>query len=319
MIRRLVSGRQAVTEYRSALAHRLDYLVPVDQPLVLITQIGRSGGTLMVRLFDGHSQCHIVPYELQQIFRGMGTDLKPEAAWDNLSSEKQYNRSRPFLLRPGFQRAIFDSCLAGLDDRGPRQVMNCYFTSFFNGWLDNANLRSTPKRWVVGFEPGGTTKLGAHSKVYPDGRVISLVRDPWGWFVSRRQNRPKWQDREVAVEAWQTHVAAALEAQAENPQRVRLVLFSDLIGRIEPTMRSLAAWLDLDFEPGLLAPSFNGLPTAARSSRRDLGTEISTAPLSRGAELDPEDAAYIDEHARTLYEQAVSSAAVVESEPARLG
>jgi hypothetical protein len=319
VIRRLLSGRQAAAEYRSALAHRLEYLVPVDRPLVLITQIGRSGGTLLVRLFDGHSECHVVPYELQQIFRGMGSDLEPEAAWGKLSAEKQYNRSRPFLLRPGFQRAIFDSCLAELGDPRPRDVMNAYFTSYFNGWLDNANLRTTPKKWVVGFEPGGTTKLDAHSQVYPDGRVISLVRDPWGWYVSRRQNRPKWQDREVAVGAWRRHVSAALEAQAHDAQRVRIVLFSDLIGRVEPTMRALAVWLDLDFEQSLLAPSFNGMPSAARSSRRDLGAEISTAPLDRGSELDPEDAAYIDEHARGLYELAVSSATTVEPQPAHLG
>ena len=229
----------------------------------------------MVRLFDGHSQCHVVPYELQQIFRGMATDLSPDEASLSLASDKQFNRSRPFLLRPGLQRAIFDACVAEHDAPGPREVMNCYFTSFFNGWLDNANLRSTPKKWVVGFEPGGTTKLDAHSRVYPDGRVISLVRDPWGWYASRRRNRPKWQNREVAIEAWRAHTSAALRMQAEDPDRVRLILFSDLLGRIEPTMKALAAWLDIDFADGLLAPSFNGMASTGRSSYSDVGTEIS--------------------------------------------
>jgi hypothetical protein len=312
------SDSRAAEEYRTALAHRLKYLVPVDQPLVLIAQIGRSGGTLLVRLFDGHRQCHVVPYELQQIFRGMATELRdPEAAWRSLAADKQFKRSRPFLLGPGLQRAIFDACLAELDDPGPRDVMNCYFTSYFNGWLDNTNLRATPKKWVVGFEPGGTTKLGAHTRVYPDGRVISLVRDPLGWFASRQRNRPKWQNREVAIEAWCAHVTAALSLQAEDPNRVRLVLFSDLLGRIEPTMKALADWLEIDFEPSLLGASFNGMAVPARSSFRDVGTEISAAPLHRGGELSPEDSSYIDQRARDLYEQAVAIATEVELAPAR--
>jgi len=315
------SDAQAAAEYRSALEHRLKYLVPVDEPLVLIAQAARSGGTLQLRLFDGHRQCHVVPYELQQIFRGMASDLSDrERAWEHLARDKQYNRSRPFLLRPGLQRAIFEACLGELSDPEPREVMNCFFTSYFNGWLDNANLRSTPKRWVVGFGPGETTKLGAHARLYPDGRVISVVRDPWGWYASRRRNRPEWQDREFALDSWCAHVGAALGLQAEKPDRALVVLFSDLLGRTEATMRTLSAWLGIDFDPTLVVPSFNGMAVPARSSFRDVGTVISTVPLHRGSELTPEDTSYIDERARGLYEQAVASAAEVEPGPApRLG
>jgi hypothetical protein len=311
------SREEAAAEYQSAFEHRLKYLVSVDQPLVLITQTGRSGGTLLVRLFDGHSQCHVVPYELQQIFRGMAKDLgNPEAAWQSLAADKQFKRSRPFLLRPGLQRAIFEACVAKVDDPGPRNVMNCFFTSYFNGWLDNANLRTAPKKWVVGFEPRGTTKLGAHTRLYPDGRVISLIRDPWGWYASRRRNRPKWQDRELAVETWCAHVSAALTSQAEDPDRVRLVLFSDLLAQIEPTMRALADWLEIDFEPSLVVPSFNGMAVQARTNFGDVGTEISTVPLRRGDELSPEDTAYIEQRAGETYERALASAVRIEPAPA---
>ena len=44
--------------------HRRRFLTRIDQPLVLISQIQRSGGTLLVQLLDGHSQLHVHPWEL---------------------------------------------------------------------------------------------------------------------------------------------------------------------------------------------------------------------------------------------------------------
>ncbi len=35
--------------------------VPVNQPVALISQAPRSGGTLLRNLFDGHPQCHVHP------------------------------------------------------------------------------------------------------------------------------------------------------------------------------------------------------------------------------------------------------------------
>jgi hypothetical protein len=44
--------------------YRLENPVKVDQPMILITQIQRSGGTLLSRLFDGHPSLFAHPYEL---------------------------------------------------------------------------------------------------------------------------------------------------------------------------------------------------------------------------------------------------------------
>lgn len=306
---------EAAAEYRIVLAERMKYLVPVDQPLVLIAQIGRSGGTLLVRLFDSHRECHVVPHELQSIFRGMETLVhEQEGAWRNLVSDKQFERGRPFLLRPGLQRAIFEACLGGMDDPTPRDVINCYFTSFFNGWLDNANLRATPKRWVVGFEPGETTNLGAYAQLYPDGRIISLVRDPWSWYASRGKKQRKWGNVELALDTWCAHTRAALSLQAEDPARISLISFSDLLTHTALTMRALAGWLEIGFDESLLVPTFNGIAVRGRSSFGDVGTQMSSAPLGRASQLSPEVTSYIDRQARDLYEQAMASATPVASE-----
>ena len=52
-------------EYRALVDQRLAYLVPVREPLVLVSQIQRSGGTLLSQLFDGHPEVHAHPHELK--------------------------------------------------------------------------------------------------------------------------------------------------------------------------------------------------------------------------------------------------------------
>ncbi|MEE9610141.1 MAG: hypothetical protein V3W19_02760, partial [Desulfatiglandales bacterium] len=47
--------------YQSCLAH----VRPVTVPLALISQVQRSGGTLLSQLFDGHPELHAHPHELK--------------------------------------------------------------------------------------------------------------------------------------------------------------------------------------------------------------------------------------------------------------
>jgi hypothetical protein len=54
-----------LTDYRAIVRARLAHVVPVAEPLVLISQIQRSGGTLLLQLLDGHRECHVDPYELK--------------------------------------------------------------------------------------------------------------------------------------------------------------------------------------------------------------------------------------------------------------
>jgi hypothetical protein len=50
--------------FKNISKQRLNLLVKVDQTLVIITQIQRSGGTLLSQLFDMHPECHVHPHEI---------------------------------------------------------------------------------------------------------------------------------------------------------------------------------------------------------------------------------------------------------------
>ena len=61
-LRRRVSALSSESSEHRTLRRR--WVTRVTQPMILISQIQRSGGTLLSRLFDGHPRCFAHPMEL---------------------------------------------------------------------------------------------------------------------------------------------------------------------------------------------------------------------------------------------------------------
>ena len=309
---------------RQLLDARLRGLVPVDQPLLLISQAQRSGGTLLLRLLDGHPQCHVAPFQLRGIDEAAKrSPNEPEQAWQALYDPKlaeRFHRGHrqlkhdvlrheevfPFELQPALQRAIYDACTGRIGDpTTARDFVTCYFTSYFNAWLDYHNLRTGSKRWVVGFEPGVARSMRrrrALQSLYPDGKIVTIVRDPWSWFASARRWEGRWSDRERALDHWCEVGKGTFKLRKRYKADLRILSFEDLLANTEETLRRLAGWLGIEFRPELLEPTFNGSAIRANTSFDDVGTAVSTRPLERGRdELTDDDVAYIEERAGDIY------------------
>jgi hypothetical protein len=319
-------------EYGALTRARLGHLVEVREPLVLISQVQRSGGTLLSQLFDGHVECHAHP---QQLHIGFPTSRNwpplplddPERCFSVLFEKKAifhlrkgYRKSRladrdtfPFCFLPRLQYAIFKACVAARPPEGDRDVLDCYFTSYFNAWLDNHNLYTGPKKVVTGFAPRLSERLENVERffgAYPDGKLVSLVRDPRAWYFSMQAGplRAKWRDPEAGVGAWRTSVEAALEARERFPDRVVLLTYEQLAGETEGTMTRLAAALGITMSPALLTPTFNGRPIRANSrvpvERHGIIPERITAYRES---LDVATIERIEELAGDLYERAAAA------------
>ena len=311
-------------------------LVRVDQPLLLITQTQRSGGTLLLRLLDGHPECHVFPFQMRGIddaAKRMPTSA--DEAWAALYDPKLEVRhqagfrqskgevlrdeeTHEFELPPGLQRELYDPCVAALESPAPRDFFDCYFTSYFSAWLDYANPEPAGKRWLVGFEPGVSRSLRRRQAVhdlYPEGRVISILRDPWSWYASARRWEPEWADREVALNHWRRTTIGAMKWRNERKQArrdggVRILPFEALLRDTEDTMRSVASWLGIEFRPELLQPTFNGRPIRANTSFSDIDTAVSARPLERAREeLSDDDVDYIEQQWGALYASLAAKAA----------
>ena len=295
-----------------ALRPRRENVIAADQPLALICQAQRSGGTLLGRLFDDHPQCHTHPYELQigypkpHVWPDLQLDEEPRRWFAKLEEDyldtlyrkgkrriplkapgESTRESIPFLLPPEFQRTLF---LDEVERRAPitseREILDCYMTSLFNGWLDNQNLRRVEKRWVVAFSPrrawGGG--LDRHFEIYPDGRLISILRDPWSWFASALGRDPK-ADPSGLLDAWKRSAREMLTADERFGEQVMIVRFDELLLDTPATMRRLAEFLAIEFDDCLTVPTFNGYAVGANSSYGERRTGVVTDPVERYKEI----------------------------------
>jgi Sulfotransferase family len=318
-----------------ALRPRRDNVVPVDVPLALICQAQRSGGTLLARLFDGHPQCHAHPYEFQighpkpHIWPRLAVDEDPETWFAKLQESylttlfvkgrrriplkapgDKTKASYPFILPPAFQRLLF---LEEVARRSPieseRGILDCYMTSLFNAWLDNENLRGD-KRWVVAFSPRRAWGDGLQKffELYPDGRLISILRDPLSWYTSA-QGRDPAADVSVLLELWKRSAREMVAAARGYEDRTRIVRFDRLLLDTPGTMRELAGYLGIDFDPQLAVPTFNRYPVGANSSYGLSGVGVVTDPVERHTTLlDEEQQALIRSECEGLYHEALEIA-----------
>jgi len=228
--------------------------------------------------------------------------------------ERESNETYPFILPPAFQRMLFMDQIAAHDRTRPpseRDILNCYLTSLFNAWLDNQNLYGDDKRWVVAFAPRLAWGKGGDRffETYPDGRVISILRDPWSWYTSARgrERAEGGLGMDRLLERWKQSVREMLAGKERYGSRLSVVRFEDLVSDTEQTMRALVGYLGIDFDPQLCVPTFNRYPVGANSSYAVRQPGVLTDPLTRHRELLPdEDRALIGDECQELYEQALA-------------
>jgi Sulfotransferase family len=311
---------------------RLAHLIPVGEPLVLVSQVPRSGGTLLSQLFDGHPECHAHPHELQigypKKWDWPPLDLGAPADWFDILDEgvprkhlrRGYRKSPsadgasvfPFLFSSVLQREIFEQCTAARTIESDRAVLDCYFTSYFNAWLDNHNLYTGPKKVVTAFRSRLVTvetALTEYFAAYPEGTLISIVRDPRGWYASALSHKPKYRRGvDLALEHWRRSTESALGARDRFGDRVLVVTYEQLVRNTEETMARVAERIGIAMSPILLEPTFNGRPTRSNSievASRQYGVSTERATAFRQS-LDPETIAEIERLAGDLYERATA-------------
>jgi hypothetical protein len=304
-------------------------LVAVHEPLVLISQIQRSGGTLLSQLFDGHPECHAHPHEVK-----IGHPRKSEWPPLDLSSPRQcfevlYERTAgrhlvtgyekapknnerfPFLFSRRLQWQIFEAVVASGSIGTERDVLDAYFTSYFNAWIDNHNLYTGPKRVVTGFTPRLAMRgsnVDSFFSAYPDGTLLSIVRDPRSWYASARKHSDKYANFDRAMELWRRSAGATLSAAERYPDRVLVLTYEQLVLETEAVMRRLADRIGIAFHSILLMPTFNGRPIRANSTHEVGGVGVLSDRTSMyKAQLEPQTIAAIERAAGDLYDRALAA------------
>jgi hypothetical protein len=322
-------------ELTRALVARHASMVDVEQPLVLISQVQRSGGTLLSSLFDGHPEVLVHPWELQ-IGKPTKYDwprLDPgddpavwlvtlEQPWLRPVFTSGYVKGRgrlatepghPLLLPPSFLERLMFSVTAARPPQTSREVLDRYFTAFFNAWLDLQGLWDEPKRWVVGFAPRLAWAPNAERMRadYPDGRVICVLRDPRGWYASAAPHfgRQRGFDAEEGLALWCRGANEMISLKEAYGADVFVLSYERLVTQPETVTRALCDWLGIAWSRSMLQPTFNRRPVVANSSFDDASPGIEAVGAERWRHvLDGDTCRWIEERALDLHQAALSHA-----------
>lgn len=285
--------------------------------LILINNLGRSGGTLLTRLFDGHPEVAVLPYAMRLGAVGRHGTYWPNSPWRNGNAAAVWRdalydprwpiyRSKGFVKRwgNGAREAMPLSISAARHyaafraDPGPLGA----FAAYFAAWRE---WRGTGRETTILLHRADGDYGVARNffATFPDGTTLTTVREPTSWlasFVRARQNRE-------APDVLLRRYAAFLEGiVAEISPNANVISFQRLVTNTEVVMRALCQRLSIAYDPCLLVPTFNGTPVAANSSfPQETSDGVAPEAAERGKHLDQ---ALRDAAARydTLYKRAIS-------------
>ena len=273
-------------------------------PLILVSQLPRSGGSLLSQLLDGHPQLLVCPWEMT-----IGYPVKND--WPLLDVRdtpdrlfaKLFDAELGYLAKKGYRKrgkvkqngrqlkfeySPLDHYLSfvGSLPRSPTQrtVLDTYFCTFFRSWC----LDSKDARYVTGFVPrlaSRSQSVAGFFKDYPDGRLVSIIRDPADWFASRRAHtkngKVRYGDVQAEMALWNQMASQAFDYMRRYGDRFLLLSFKGLVSDRDETMRRLSAWLGIDFDPSLRNQTFDGKPIHPNTNFNDPPERLAKAVLER--------------------------------------
>jgi hypothetical protein len=298
----------------------------IDTPLFLVSQIQRSGGSLLAQLFDGHPQLYAHPNEIrighpqywdwplldpaddpQHWFELLRNDKWVKFAKVGLAKTGKNRLALdryPFTFSEDEQRTVFLELVGSRPVGRQREILNCYFTSFFRSWHE---WRPTGREVALaGFTPRLVMlpdSLARFRSDYDDGKLITIVRDPRSWYASWSRHKSGRADVRLEVAVWIQSARAARELVGGRDNSTLGLIFEDLVLDPERVMRNVASFLGIEFLPSLLEPSFLGRPVLPNSSFRVSEYGINPAMARRENEISGDAREYIEAEALPLYEE----------------
>ena len=319
----LATGQQ--TGDRNAVA----FQAPRHLPLILISQLPRSGGSLFSQLLDGHPELLVHPHEMRIGYPGKTAwpELDPRDPPERLFARlfqpelvyfvrkgyrkpgklKQGQAALPFDYSPYDHYRQFISFMKqkarqrshfsiqnflgipwGLRPNG-RHVLDNYFSAFFGAWPGGQTVNP---RYVAGFIPSmaqSPASIANFFSDYPDGRLITLIRNPVDWFASRRAHTDKgvvrYGDLDVEIASWNRMARLALGYHRKYAGKMMLLSFRELVIDRERVMRRFAQWCCIDFDAALLSQTFARRTILPNTNFNDSFEQLPSTVLERSSEL----------------------------------
>jgi len=178
--------------------------------------------------------------------------------YEKLSEGKISTKTKnEFVFNPFIEKKIFKSLKTG----DLRSKFNAYFTAFFNAFLnyDLSNIHNS--KYICAFLPRFIMfdkNINLFFSIYPNGKLLSIIRDPKSWLLSAKKHSNEYRDSLLALELWKKSCENSLNYKKKYSEKIILIKFDDLISNTESTMRKICLEANINFEANLLSPTFNG-------------------------------------------------------------
>ncbi len=299
----------------------------VDQLLTrqtcIILQIGRSGGTLLLRLFDNHPSLNVRPYHYMWLksdrmhndwyddddIGRLATSL--DATWRRVVFDARLHRYRRFGFAKRWGKTAetstihididclpyflsFRKALKLLGASSPpysaSDVLTAELAGFFASWKNYAN-RTDPKAANIihvsinNYAHAGRKILSSLDQ----GKIITILRDPSSWVASYRKAARGEESFDETVSMYERYLedVAIFTGQAD-PEKVIFVEFSSLVENTQEVMERLCAFLNVAPKQSLRLPTTNGEEMTPNTSFPDQERKgrIDSNVLRRGQLLD---------------------------------
>lgn len=303
-------------------------------PLLLITQLHRSGGTLFSQLLDGHSAIQAHPHEL---FIGkpekwdwpMLADklADPAAVFTSLQEEKiaaigagglfikpgsnkaAKGQEVPFTYSVDRHREIFTSLYQQALAKSQRFAIQLYLDTFFLAWPEYK--ASGRERFVSCFLPHIVMHDGSMLRLFtdfPDLLLVNLIRRPDTWLASLVNHISLDLSDQIQViknlERWRASVKRILILH-ENPSvRSFATSYEALVSDPRSELERFCAFSGLTFEPIMLLPTVGGFPVLPNSSYRHSSSGINKESLALRQPLSEAVAQIINDRYLPVYAKA---------------
>lgn len=307
------------------------------QQLLLITQLHRSGGTLLSQLLDGHSGIKAHPHELfigkpnkwdwpllkiglssaDEVFSALQEDkianigeqgkfIKPG------SNQAASDQSVPFHYSLDQHREAFKVLYQRAPAMSQRLAIQLYLSSFFSAWSEFKS--SGRERYVSCFlphiliHPESTQRL-FHD--FPDLLLVSLLRRPDTWIASlvNHMSLDLSKTRKAAnhLERWKLSVKTIVALHTNPVMHTFATSYEALVTHTDTEMRRLCNAAGLCFEPVLLTPTVGGFPVLPNSSYTRTETGVNQDSLQLRKPLPEPVQELITQKYLPVYEQSVAA------------
>jgi hypothetical protein len=149
-------------------------------------------------------------------------------------------------------------------------------------------------------------------EIYPDGRLISLVRKPDDWFACARAHEPQlYGNVKEAISRWKESVRVGVDTKKKFGDHGCLIRFEDLIDHTASVMHYLSEFLKIPYEDILLTPTFNGIPIQPANGQNVENSDAELQRFTKSRRLDKHQQALIEKMTVTTYQTALQHVVIV--------